>query len=73
MVVEKKLAQINPDAIQMLKEHRKEMLDRLKLHNPYAYEHMMEQKRKHYEYLKKKDPELAQKLKNFYNLSDDDK
>lgn len=73
VVVEKKLAQINPDAIQMLKEHRKEMLDRLKLHNPYAYEHMMEQKRKHYEHLKKKDPELAQKLKNFYNLSDDDK
>ncbi len=31
VVVEKKLAQINPDAIQMLKEHRKEMLDRLKL------------------------------------------
>ena len=73
VVVEKKLAQINPDAIQMLKEHRKEMLDRLKLHNLYAYEHMMEQKRKHYEHLKKKDPELAQKLKNFYNLSDDDK
>ena len=73
VVVEKKLAQINPDAIQMLKEHRKEMLDRLKLHNPYAYEHMMEQKRKHYEHLKKKDPELAQKLKNFYNLSGDDK
>ena len=73
VVVEKKLTQINPDAIQMLKEHRKEMLDRLKLHNPYAYEHMMEQKRKHYEHLKKKDPELAQKLKNFYNLSDDDK
>ena len=72
MVVEKKLTQINPDAIQMLKEHRKEMLDRVKLHNPYAYEHMMEQKRKHYEHLKKKDPELAQKLKNFYNLSDDD-
>ena len=72
VVVEKKLAQINPDAIQMLKEHRKEMLDRVKLHNPYAYEHMMEQKRKHYEHLKKKDPELAQKLKNFYNLSDDD-
>ena len=46
---------------------------RVKLHNPYAYEHMMEQKRKHYEHLKKKDPELAQKLKNFYNLSDDDK
>ena len=73
VVVEKKLAQINPDAILMLKEHRKEMLDRLKLHNPYAYEHMMEQKRKHYEHLKKKDPELAQKLKNFYNLSGDDK
>ena len=73
VVVEKKLAQINPDAIQMLKEHRKEMLDRLKLHNPYVYEHMMEQKRKHYEHLKKKDSELAQKLKNFYNLSDDDK
>ena len=36
-------------------------------------EHMMEQKKKHYEHLKKKDPELAQKLKNFYNLSDDDK
>ena len=73
VVVEKKLAQINPDAIQMLKEHRKQILDRMKLHNPYAYEHMMEQKRKHYEHLKKKDPELAQKLKNFYNLSDDDK
>ena len=73
VVVEKKLAQINPDAIHMLKEHRKQMLDRVKLHNPYAYEHMMEQKRKHYEHLKKKDPELAQKLKIFYNLSDDDK
>ena len=73
VVVEKKLAQINPDAIHMLKEHRKEMLGRVKLHNPYAYEHMMEQKRKHYEHLKKRDPELAQKLKNFYNLSDDDK
>ena len=73
VVVEKKLAQINPDAIQMLKEHRKQILDRMKLHNPYAYEHMMEQKKKHYEHLKKKDPELAQKLKNFYNLSDDDK
>ena len=73
VVVEKKLAQINPDAIHMLKEHRKEMLGRVKLHNPYAYEHMMEQKRKHYEHLKKKDPELAQKLKIFYNLSDDDK
>ena len=34
---------------------------------------MMEQKKKQYEHLKKKDPELAQKLKNFYNLSDDDK
>ena len=39
----------------------------------YEIEHMMEQKRKHYEHLKKKDPELAQKLKNFYNLSGDDK
>ena len=58
VVVEKKLAQINPDAIQMLKEHRKQILDRMKLHNPYAYEHMMEQKKKHYEHLKKKDPDV---------------
>lgn len=73
IIVERKLSEINPDAIHLLKEHRKEVLARFKMHNPYAYEHMMKQRKEHFEQLRKKDPVLAEKLKHFYNLSDDNK
>ena len=70
-IVEKKLADLNPDAIRELKEHRRKLALHFKETNPEAYEHMLQVRREHIERLEKSDPKLAAKLKELYNHGED--
>lgn len=47
VTVEYKLMKINPEALEMLKKHRKQMEAHFKETNPKAYAHMMEIRKKH--------------------------
>ena len=70
-IVEKKLADLNPDAIKALKEHRRKLALHFKETNPEAYEHMLQVRREHIERLEKSEPKLAEKLKELYNHGED--
>ncbi len=69
-IVEKKLMNMNPEAIKVLYKHRKELAQQFKQSNPMAYKHMVELRKEHIMKLEKTDPELAEKLKKLYAMDD---
>lgn len=71
LVVEKKLADLNPEAIGALKEHRKKLALHFKETNPEAYEHMLKIRKEHIESLSNSDPKLAEKFKELYDHGED--
>ena len=69
-IVEKKLMNMNPEAIKVLYHHRKKLARQFEKSNPMAYKHMVELRKEHIMKLEKSDPELAQKLKKLYAMDD---
>lgn len=70
--VERKLQDFNPDAIKMLKEHRIKVSKHFKEMNIDAYNHINEIRKKHIERLQKTDPDLAEKMKEFYDIKNEE-
>lgn len=66
IIAEAKLRELNPKALELLAEHRKEMQNHLKELHPQEYVHVENLHTKMYESLKKTNPELAEKLKSIY-------
>lgn len=69
-IVEKKLMNMNPEAIKVLYNHRKKLAQQFEKSNPMAYKHMVELRKEHIMKLEKSDPELAEKLKKLYAMED---
>lgn len=69
-IVEKKLMNMNPEAIKVLYNHRKKLAQQFEKSNPMAYKHMVELRKEHIMKLEKTDPQLAQKLKKLYAMDD---
>ncbi len=69
-IVEKKLMNMNPEAIKVLYNHRKKLAQQFEKSNPMAYKHMVELRKEHIMKLEKSDPQLAQKLKKLYAMDD---
>lgn len=66
IIAEAKLRELNPKALELLAEHRKEMQRHMKELHPHEYIHVEKLHTKMYENLKKTNPELAEKLKSIY-------
>ena len=63
---EKYLQEIDPHVIERLIEHRHLLRMRMKQRNPEEYAHMRQLQNEWYLQLKERDPQLAEKLKKFY-------
>ncbi|WP_244833773.1 SulP family inorganic anion transporter [Clostridium sp. BJN0001] len=69
--VERKLQNLNPDAIAMIKKQRIKVSEHFKEVNLTAFNHINEIRKKHIERLQKTDPDLAEKMKEFYDIKDE--
>lgn len=66
-IVEYKLMKLNPEALDILKEHRHQMSEHFKKTNPKAYQHMLDRREEHIKHLEQSNPELAAHLKELYH------
>ncbi len=66
LVIEKKLSQINPEAIRILSSHRANIARHFQEKNPKAYAHMVERREEHLAHLEKTNPEMAEKFRELY-------
>lgn len=65
-IVEYKLMKLNPNALDILNEHRRQMSVHFQKTNPKVYAHMMERRNEHIRHLEQTHPELAAHLKELY-------
>ncbi|MDO5403086.1 MAG: SulP family inorganic anion transporter [Eubacteriales bacterium] len=70
VIVEYKLMKINPEALGMLKAHRKQMETHFRKTNPKAYEHMLQIRKEHILQLENDNPQLAAKMKTLYQWNE---
>ena len=66
-IVEYKLMKLNPEALDILKEHRHQMSEHFKKTNPKAYQHMLDRREEHIKHLEQSNPELAAHLMELYH------
>jgi len=66
IIAEAKLRDLNPKALELLAEHRKEMQKHMKELHPHEFSRVEALHKKFYINLKKTNPELAEKLKSLY-------